>query len=298
MHFDPSPYTGTSLFWVILKVYWETFSPAVKVIVAGYLVVLLYILIRGDKKERIFFWGNILLLIVTCLNPWMARYLIDKWSFFARYFRLFWLIPVSMGYTYAGIRIYERVEDKGKLTKTVRCALGVLVAVLFIFSCQQVVGKTSFGDIYTGAVPNTGMIMVSNVYKVEDDLIEVCNIIETDSGDPERVKMALYNRDVCLEIRTYDPAIIPLIKYGAPPAFDFATVMENHDLWGVICMFFSGQTEGVDASQMTPELLKEAMSYTECEYIILPNDNTYYDIWTQCYSTIGDAGRYTVLRVR
>lgn len=292
MHFDTEQFSGGKLFWEILSVYWAHFSPAIKIMLGGYVVILLFVLIKGNKKERIFFVASLLILVVTCLNPWMARYLIDHWGFFTRYFRFFWLIPITIGYTYMGMKIYERMNDKGRIVCYTLCI------ILFVMSVIEVVKMTSFSDIYTGAKTNTGMIMVSNAYKVEDDIIGVSSIIEDDYGAENESKIALYNRDVFVELRAYNPLIIPVLRYGETRQYDYNKVREDENWKALMQIYFSGQTDGVIQEEMTSDLLGETMSHIDCNYVILSNTNTYYNVWCETFYKIGEAGRYTVLKVK
>ena len=293
MHFDPKQFPGNSLFWQILFTYWENFTLEVKLVLGGYVFVLMYIVARGDKKAKVFFVLSFLTIVVTCLNPWMCRYLVDKWGFFERYFRFFWLIPVSMGYTYVAVRLYEKYKAKSRV---ILC--GVLV-VLFVWSCVCVMKQTSFPDVYTGSIPNTGMIPVSNIYKVEDEVIEAAALIETDSGDPYADKLTLYNRDVFIEMRTYDASLIPMSSYGMVSSDrNMETAIAESDYISMICIYFSGNTDGVTDSNVSSELLKTAMDNTDCQYVILPNDNRYMDYWKGAFTELGVAGRYTVFKVK
>lgn len=293
MHFDPNGFPGTSLFWHILYTYWMSFSLTVKLVLGGYMIVVLYIMARGEKKAKYFFGASFFVLVLVCLNPWMCRYLVDKWGFFERYFRFFWLLPVSTGYAYVVTRLYDKGGKKGK------AILASTVVILFIVSCVQVVKMTGFGDVYTGAVPNTGMMPVANIYKVEDDIVEVSSIIEKDSGDPCKFKKTLYNRDVFIEMRTYDAALVPFINYGLVPANNnMETAIANNDYVAMVSIYFSGNSDGVSESNVSSDNLKLAMDNTDIEYVILPNDNTYIDIWNATFTNLGSAGRYTVYKIK
>lgn len=292
MHFDPAQFPGSSLFWEILATYFLWMDKPVRYMLIGYVVIMLYFCSKGNKKEKYFYVLSFLVLVVICLNPWMCRYLIDKWNFFLRYFRFFWLIPVSMGYAYFLAKIYE------KLGKKSRVAIYVVMAGLFVFSCVCVAKKTAFSDIYTGDVTNTGMIVVDNIYKVEDDIIESCDIIEKDSGDSSALKKTLYDRVVYLEIRTYDPSLIPVVNYGAFSTYDAATAIDNNDWYAIMSIFYTGQETELDGSVMNSELLKKAMSNIDCDYVMLYKSNPYHDIWTESFTCLGDAGRYIILKVR
>lgn len=293
MHFDPSGFPGNSLFWEMLKTYYEWMNPTVVFMLIGFVLVLLYYCAKGTVKEKCFYGMYFIVLVFVCLNPWMARYLVDKWGFFERYFRFFWLIPVSMGYSYFIIKMYEKFGKKS------RVVLYVTVAALFILSCGMLMFMTSFSDIYTGDVqPNTGMIPVDNIYKVEDDLIEATDIIEKDSGDKSALKKTLYDRAVFIEVRTYDPALIPVVNYGKFSTYDATTAIDNNDWFALMCIFYTGQETGLDASVMNSELLTTTMSNIDCQYVMLYKDNPYYDIWTSSFQSLGDAGRFTVLKIK
>lgn len=293
MYFDHSLFPGNALFWQVIYTYWETFSLEVKVVLGGFVFVLMYIVARGSKKAKLFFVIGFFALVLVCINPWMCRYLTDKWVFGGRYFRNFWAFPVTMGYTYVAHKIYEKVGKNGKKV------LGVLLVLLFAWSCRCLVKETGFSDIYTGAIPNTGMIPVSNIYKVEDDIVDVTKIIEDDSGDPFVDKKTLYDHDVFIEIRTYDASLIPFVNYGKVEANkNMQECVNNSDYLGVISVYFTGNTDGVTETNVSAELLKNAMDNTDCQYVILKNDNYYMDYWKDAFTSLGSAGRYTVFKVK
>ena len=248
--------------------------------------------VKGDIKEKLFYGASLIVLVVTCFNTKMSRYLVDEWGFFERYFRFFWLVPVSMGYTWLMVKMYNKYEKKG------RALLWCVVVVLFALSCRELVVMTGFSDLYTGAAENTGMIPVSNIYRVEDEVIEASDLIEKASGDSSVVKKTLYIREFFIEVRTYDPALIPVVDYGQFADYDYHSCIETSDWLGIVTIFFTGKTEGVDINQMNSNLLKNAMANVDCEYVVLPKTNPYYDTWVSSFENLGDAGRYTVLKVR
>lgn len=293
MYFNPDDFPGNALFWQVVYTYWTTFSVEVKVALGGYIFVLLYIVSRGDKKARLFFVISLFALIVVCLNPWMCSYLTYKWRYNGRYFRNFWVIPVSMGYAYVVLDLYEKYKKKGRIV------LSIIVAFLFCWGCRCYVKETGFGDVYTGAIPNTGMIPVSNIYKVEDDIVEVTAMIEEDSGDPYVDKVTLYDHDVFIEMRTYDASLVPLVNYGMVQSNrNMEEATANSDYMAIVSIYFSGNTDGVTESNVSAELLKNAMDNTICQYVILKNDNYYMDYWKEAFTSLGTAGRYTVFKVK
>jgi hypothetical protein len=67
---------------------------------------------------------------------------------------------------------------------------------------------------------------------------------------------------------------------------------------GVISVYFTGNTDGVTETNVSAELLKNAMDNTDCQYVILKNDNYYMDYWKEAFTSLGSAGRYTVFKVK
>lgn len=293
MHFDPNLFPDNSIFWHMLYTYWTSFTLEVKLVLVGYIFVLLYITTRGERKAKLFFVVSFIVLLIVCLNPWMCRYLLDNWGFFERYFRFFWIIPVSMGYMYVAFRIYEKGSKKQ------RTILVSVFCVLFIWSSWNVVRQTGFSDVYTGAIPNTGMIPVSNIYKVEDDIIDVTAMIEEDAGDPYVDKRTLYDHDVFIEMRTYDASLVPFVNYGMVPSDrNMEEAIANSDYMAMVSIYFTGNTDGVTETNVSAEMLKTAMDNTDCQYVILKNDNYYMDYWKEAFTSLGTAGRYTVFKVK
>ena len=291
MHFDPNQYPGTEYLWYSLVIFWSSFSPATRALLGGYLILLIYIMVNGSKKEKFFYVVSLLVLIVTCLNPWMTRYLVDHWRFHERHFRLFWLIPVPMGFSYICMEIYDKIEEK------YRKLLYIGVAVLMIFSCYQVYVGTKSPDIYTGGEENKGMPLVDNIYKVEDDIVETSRLIEEDSGTPDEVKMALFNTDALLELRVYDASILETTYYGSVEDHSLDNAVANEDWVSAASLIFNGDAEGAAAENLNGEYIKAVLSHIECDYVILPKVNPFYDSWLEAYPSIGEAGRYNVLKV-
>ena len=290
MHFTLKDYPGVLFFWRTIEVYMGTFSIATKAVLYSYLVLVAFVLIRGNKKERTFYLVSLLLLILICLNPWMAEYLVKHWGFEPRYFRLFWLIPVSMGYTYFGVRLYGWLSKKGKIV------FYVLVVLAFLFSYYQIY-KKSFA-LYTGYEENTGLMPVANIYKVEDDIVEACDMIEEDCGDPERIKMTMYDYWVFIEARSYDGSICPMYPYGEFPFPELDDAVEEEDWEGIFAAAFT-EWMGYDEqkNKLDVALLSEACKHTKCEYVILPKNHQNTHEWIMSCKYLGETENYYILRV-
>ena len=292
MHFNIGEHSGTDYFWTAMKLYIKTFTPAIKVLLIGYVLLLIYYLIRGNKKERLFFCASLGVLVIVCLNPWMAWLLVDKFGFDTRYFRLFWVIPVTMGYTCFAIKLYDRFKSK---TKKILCY--ILVVLLLGFSYFQVYAKSKSKDIYTGAVENTGLVPIPNIYRVEDDVIEACNIIEADAGDINALKKVLYNKDVYLEIRTYDASMIPMFPYAQINVVNFEQALNEENWKGALGDLLKGKLGGSSGKLILSDTVREVCVNSGCEYIILPKKHKWHKQFCSKMTVLGESGRYTIIKV-
>ncbi|MCR5214560.1 MAG: hypothetical protein K6E10_09090 [Eubacterium sp.] len=292
MHFDPNQYPGNEYFWYSLYIYWRSFSPSIKLLLGGYLIILLYIMVNGSKKERLFYIISFLVLLLTCLNPWMCRYLVDHWRFHGRHFRLFWLIPLPMGYAYMATKIYSALKKKA------RSLVYIGVAGLVVFSGYRVYEGTKHPDLYTGEEVNTGMIPMDNIYKVEDDILEISRLINEDSGNPNEEKMALFNSQVLIELRVYDASILGCPYHTKCNDLDLQTAIDSGNWVVVESLIFNGDAEGPAVEKVDAEFIKKVMSNIECQYVILPKKNPFRDAWVEAFTSLGETEKYIVLKVK
>lgn len=294
MHFGKDNFPGDEYFREVLYVYWTTFPLAIKIVLIGYLALLIYFLIFGNKKERMFFLVSLVVLVITCLNPRMAWYLANNWGFGDRYFRLFWIIPVAMGYTVTGIKCYERFK-----IMPIKIGIYVLLVVLYIFSFEQIWRK-SF-EVYTGHKENTGLVPVSNIYKVEDDVVVACDMIEQDANDLSRIKVTLYDSSFFIEARTYDAAIVPLYPYANYQKAPLDQAIKENNWHGVLSDAYTGELDGntgvVQDSVITSDLIRTAAKEVGCEYVIIDKQKAFVEEWIDAFSLLGESEYYYVLKV-
>lgn len=318
MHFNFDEYPGIEYFFQTIKVYLETFSIWTELLLVGYVILLIYVLIKGTKAERLFYFGSLITLIIICLNPWMARYLVDNWGFSERYFRLFWIIPVSLGYAYFFSKLYEGkngndtdnqdetedskqnvIENKDgvQIRKNIirKKILFFFAICLFIFSCEEVVRKSS--RLYLGTEEKRILVPVSNIYKVEDDVVAICEMIEEDAGDKEAIKMAAFEKDFFIESRTYDASIAAMFPYGTFPLVNLQDAIKNEDWKGALGDLMSGKLGGTKRSYVTTSVVRKVATRSGCQYVIISKKNKFYKKWIKSLTVLGESGRYTLLKV-
>jgi hypothetical protein len=193
-------------------------------------------------------------------------------------------------YVLGFIKVYEYASVRTRR----KIYIGSLL--LLILSFGIVLAKTSFHMVFVGKRENKGMMPVSNVYKVEDDVVSISNLINSDSSKFE--KKCLYGRNLYMEMRAYDPSLLlpkmPWVIYSENPIKD----IQNKEYRTIVYMFFNGQEFENCSSMMTSELLGEAVDALDYDYIIVDNENVYYSVWNDTFENLGKLEEYTIFKVK
>ena len=233
-------------------------------VLLGMIAVLLILLYRKKEAEFLFLWYPLVLLL-TVFNPFLMNKLIVKMDFESEFYRFFWLVPLPFFLAYALIETGSRLKKGWK-----RVALIAAVGGLVLF-CNQ----SSLKQIATISIPK-------NVYKVEDDLLTVAELIHRDSTK-EEPKVALpleYN----LQARQYDPSLRLTIErnkmmfwLGIDTAGSYTDENQSYryqsDIMDVI--YGGRNTE--------PSVLKKALAKTRTDYLVAYKKNDVHE-------TIREAG--------
>lgn len=152
----------------------------------------LYLLLRKDEKWKSFWgmYGAFLLLIVY--NPLIIWRVVDLLGLDDEYYRFIWLIPVTPLIAYAGTSLVMRMNRK---TCRLFCLAGVAAAIILC-------GSTVFSRTH---------MLTENVYKIPDEVIEICEIIRADCPMEEPRVAADFDLDVL--INQYAPDIDLVLSY-------------------------------------------------------------------------------------
>ena len=151
-----------------------------------YLFAVLFILIKGERREREIFLPGAAVLLLTVFNPVVPVILDRIFDVSSEYYRLFWIAPVVILVPYtATIIIYDR-KGSG------RYVAGVLTVALLILGGNYVYAK--------------GFDIAENIYKIPDELIAVSEMIHEDSQ--EEYSKAFFEYEYNMEIRQYDPKML------------------------------------------------------------------------------------------
>lgn len=166
-----------------MRQYWgNCFFPAF--FIAG----IIWSFLRHRKQEGAVFLGYAVFLALTVYNPIVVKYVIPKLGFELEYYRFIWLLPVIPGVAYYAVKLIWSLKKNSW-----RAAAFVLAAVVLMAA----------GEAKDGVV--NGFSGIENVYKVPNDLIEICEYIHGDcEGENPRVVFEMGLNTVA---RQYDASL-------------------------------------------------------------------------------------------
>jgi len=203
-------------------------------LVIFFLVALVYLFLTEKRKPvRILFVYLPLFVLLLFFNPLVTK-LVCEYADNEIYYRILWLLPVTMVLAYAAVELCAGFQNKKKLPFV------VAVSVL-IMASGSLIYKNGF---WTKA---------ENIYHVPQSVVEICDAIEVEG----REVMAVFPEELVSYVRQYSPVIC--MPYGREVTVD--RWVYTSELYDVM------EAEEIDAE----ELSKLARKHT-CAYIILSQD--------------------------
>lgn len=309
MNIDIGKYSGNAFFWEFLRQVYGSLDKQVIRLLLGYFILVILIATFGNKKEIGYFVASLIILIACPFNPWVSWILVDKLGFTSRLFRVLWVIPVFFGYGYVFIKIYDWIEErfKGEGKRKVLRRLGGWTKYL-LFVPALILLWMSFGTIkektkqlFTGYDTNDGMKPVSNIYKIEDDVIEAVDIINADAGDaPYTDKNTLFDRNMYNELRCYDASITNAYVIGRATVnkryeqseLDNALSSGNYNR-AMFIMYYSDNMLSYTQSD-----LMLAASRCDLDYVIMAKGYRNCTMWRSTMTELGETEHYYVLKTK
>lgn len=214
-------------------------------------MICLIFIIRYKKKNAGFLFGWYpLILLVTVYNPFLMNPVIEKMGFESEYYRFFWMLPVNFLLAYG---VVEGISScKGLWKKAV-------IALVF-FGTVLIWHKDSLLDAVDLSMPQ-------NVYKVEDDLLMISEIIHADSTE-EQPTVALpleYN----LQARQYDPSLKLSIERDKMLYWLGSTTVGSYSAENKKYLYQSRIMEVIyGGNNISPKKLKIALRKTKTDYLV------------------------------
>lgn len=226
-------------------------------IVGWFLVSIVYLLITEKRKNiRILFvYVPILVLAVFFFPPFAElMYLVAGAE---TYFRMLWLLPITMVIGYAAVQIYGNLKGRKRILWAGTAAVLVMISGSFIYS----------SSLFSKA---------QNSYHMPQAVVEICDAIEVEG----REVMAVFPVELVPYVRQYSPVVC--MPYGREV---LTQIWGNwSELRGTM------ESEVIDAQQLAVLAKQE-----QCHYVILPEEKEVIgDLTDYDYIFLGNIQGYEV----
>lgn len=295
-------------FWRIVK---SDLSVSFRILVVLFFVITAYYLAFGRGRARRLLGVQTLLIIAVLFNPAVMYGACRLLSMSDRYFRYMWLFPIPFvcAYFVSSGTETEKSDKTGRAGKSVlsvksRNILAVTAAAFFLlWGSVCVVSSTS--RLYDLDDNRTTPALVSNVYKVETDTLQIATIIEEDKKDPNKTAHALYGYYTFLDLRTYDPSIWCGFTLKDQSGYngksyddrDLLELYEEGDTWHFLDLLINGNPVSGEIS-VDSMIVLDSLRKEDFEYIIVRNTNPAINLFVKCGDVLGASNHFTVIKLK
>lgn len=203
-------------------------------IIILYLLSLVYLWVKETRNYiRILFLYVPVILLLLYFNPLFAA-LLYRLADGEIYYRVLWLLPVTVTIAFAAAGIYSRLPEGRRMVFGLAAAAGIVFSGSYIYS-------------------NPYFQKAENLYHVPDSVVHICDAIAV----PGREIQAAFPLELVQFVRQYDPTIC--MPYGRE------VTVSRWNRWGELPDEMEKET--IDLNRLAPLAKEEG-----CHYIILPED--------------------------
>lgn len=219
--------------WLVANEFFRLYM-GTGLVVIFFLAALVYLFLAEKSKPiRILFLYMPVLVLLLFFNPLVTK-LVYEYADDEIYYRILWLLPVTMVLAYTVVKIYGELQAKK------RVLFGGTAAILIMVSGSLIYNNGFFGK-------------AENIYHVPQSVVEICDAIEVEG----REVMAVFPKELLQYVRQYSPVVC--MPYGREITVDrWNYSLELYDVM---------EAEEIDAGKLSELARKYA-----CAYIILPQD--------------------------
>lgn len=203
-------------------------------IVSFYLGALLYLFFQEKRKPmRIMFLYVPVLLLLLFFNPLFAS-LVYGVVGDEIYYRILWLLPMTVTIAYAVVLLWGRLQGKKKSVFLAAAAVLVMVSGKFIYS-------------------NPYFSRAENIYHVPQSVVDICASIEVEGREVK----AVFPKELLQYVRQYSAVVC--MPYGREVLVDRWS--QSHELYDLM-----------EQEEINAEKLAAVCREYSVVYIILPED--------------------------
>lgn len=224
-------------------------------LLALFLLSLLFLAVKGKKKEKDIFVCSAVFLLFTVYNPLIVKLVIGKLGMTTVYYRFFWILPIVLLIGYCCVRVLDEIP-KGLQRAGVTAALVLIIWI-------------SGDSVISGGMPE----VPENQYKVADDLLNVCAAIHEDTE--KEFPKAVFENDFNLFVRQYDGSIllsldrdIVLLSQGSTTVSTRGLSEEEIEDQNLIIRVIYQSDFSVEASEFM-----QALYDTGTDYVVISEDS-------------------------
>lgn len=219
--------------WMVASEFFRLYM-GTGLIVIFFLLAMIYLLITEKRKPvRIMLVYMPVFVLLLFFNP-LVTGLVYRYADNEIYYRILWLLPVTVVIAYAVVKIYGELKGKQKIFFAIVSVLLIMVSGSYIYS----------NDFYRKA---------ENIYHVPESVVNICDAIEVEG----REVMAVFPEELIQYVRQYSPVVC--MPYGREITVDrWNYSMELYDVM---------EADVIDARRLC-----ELARAHACAYIILPDD--------------------------
>lgn len=241
---------------------------------AGALIWLIFTRRKEGWKPAVL--GYFACLALTIFNPLVATPVIGALGLDDEYYRLIWLLPFTIMIAWLAVDLIGQCKKWWS-----RGALTLLLVVALAIPGKSILAK--------------GLTVAENIYKVPDELIEICEILHEDC-ETEEPKAAL-DFDLVVLMGQYDPSIQMVLTYSDCSYLE-SQADTDYNSW--FPPYLLSQMHIYQALYREVEVVGQevngALKYTETDYVVVkktfPNLNYLY---TQGLYVLDETENYVVL---
>ncbi len=242
---------------------------------AMFILCVIFVAIKGTKEDRRMFMPPAAALLITVFNPFVPLVLDKIFDVSGEYYRLFWIAPVIVLVPYV---LTKLVFDATTKRETVIVAS--LAAAAFLLGGNYVYAN--------------GMNVAENIYKIDDELIEISDIIHEDAGT--EYSKAFFEYEYNMEIRQYDPKMLLCVDredYIYAMNYSYTYEMLGDDtkpVYKILALLVRNQK--VDSEDLT-----DALEETKTGYVVITKGHPQTGFLKDAgLCVIGDTATHLVLK--
>lgn len=227
-------------------------------LVGWFLLAVIYLLIKEKRKQiRILFVYVPIILLFLFFNPLFAQ-IVYGFVGDEIYYRILWLLPITVVIAYAAIQLYGNLKGKYRITFAAACSVLIMISGSYIYN-------------------NPHFHKAENRYHIPQTVVDICDAIEVEG----REVLAIFPAEMLQYVRQYSPVIC--MPYGREQTVQR---WNNYNE-----MYTLMEAEVVDTARLSA-LAKNHL----CHYIILPQDQklkgSFYDHDYILFTTINGYNIY------